>query len=63
MRKSSKGKKAAEARAVDPKVEAEADAREDLELTDEEAADVAGGITEVITVNTGSGMSKNFYTP
>ncbi len=51
MRKARKGKTPAEAKAHDATSEVEEDAKEDLELTDDEAGDVAGGDT----------MTKAFY--
>jgi hypothetical protein len=46
MRKKSKAKPA-EAKPVDTTAEAEQDAREDLELSDDEASDISGGLSKV----------------
>jgi hypothetical protein len=58
--KSLKGRKPPGDEARKAKSELEEDAKEDLELTDEDAAEVAGGY-EDIKVNVGTGMSKNFW--
>ena len=47
MRKKSKASKPAEAKPVDTTAEAEQDAREDLELSDDEASDITGGLSKV----------------
>ena len=61
MGKSSKGRKPPGDEAREAKSELEEDAKEDLELTDEQAADVSGGIDPSdIGIAVNAGYSKGF---